>query len=57
MEPVYLLTAFAVGVASGYGFRTDLAKELTTLRAEFAMEASVLRADITKIVADVKAKV
>jgi hypothetical protein len=52
-----LVIAFVLGGVAGYGLRGKIAKESAALVADFKVEVTRLRADLTQIVAEVKAKV
>jgi hypothetical protein len=52
-----VVLAFVVGILTGYVFRGKIATESAALVADFKAEVTRLRADLTQIVAEVKAKV
>ena len=54
---LFTIVALVAGGALGYGLRAEIGKELTELHTEYINEVAALRADVAKIVAEIKAKI
>jgi len=54
---LFTIVSLIIGGLLGYGLRVGIDKELVVLHSDYLSELARLRADVAKIVAEVKAKI